>query len=403
MAKPATQQTAMFVLRRLRQAGYCAYFAGGSVRDRLMKRRTHDYDIATDATPKQVRKVFSHVLLVGAQFGVAVVVHEKQTVEVATFRTDATYSDGRRPDAVTFATPREDALRRDFTINGMFYDPVAREVIDYVGGQRDIERGIVRTIGSPDERFSEDYLRMIRAVRFAVRFEFTLEPATRRAIKKYAGKVVGVSGERICDELTKMLALPSAATALAMLADTGLAAHILPARFSAGWAEAIARAAALAKRNDTTLMLMSLLGDVPAKAANRRLRHWGASNVARSAVGCAHKHWSTWHTLADAPLCDFKRMMANEHFNRLRTLWRFLEARETGRTTQSTRIARRAGAIDPRQVAPTPFVTGADLLATGVKEGPALGTILNTLYDAQLNETLTTRKAAMAMAKQLIG
>ena len=402
MATPATQQTAMHVLRRLRQAGYCAYFAGGSVRDRLMKCRTHDYDIATDATPKQVKQLFGHVLLVGAQFGVAVVVHKKETVEVATFRTDATYTDGRRPDAVTFATPREDALRRDFTINGMFYDPVSREVIDYVGGQRDIERGLIRTIGSPDARFAEDYLRMMRAVRFAVRFGFTLEPATRRAIKTYAARVVGVSGERICDELTKMLALPSAAEALVMLTDTGLAAHVLPARFAVGWDGAVARVAALAKHKDTTLMLMGLLGDMPAASANKRLRHWGASNALRDGVAVAHSHWNAWRTLADAPLCTFKRMMASEHFGRLRTLWRLLEARETGATRQSRRIARRAGGIDPRQVAPDPFITGGDLLAMGLTEGPALGTILNALYDAQLNEELSSRRAALAMARKLI-
>jgi poly(A) polymerase len=402
MATPATQQTALFVLRRLRRAGYCAYFAGGCVRDRLMRKRTYDYDVATDATPKQVRKLFGHVLLIGAQFGVAVVVHQKQTVEVATFRTDATYTDGRRPDAVCFSSPQEDALRRDFTINGMFYDPISREVIDYVDGQRDIKRRIVRTIGSPDQRFAEDYLRMIRAVRFAVRLDFTLEPATRDAITKHASKVVGVSGERICDELTKMLAHTRAADALTMLATTGLAKHILPTRAATGWDTAVARAEALANHKDSTLMMMSLLGDLPAKAGNARLRHWGAANTQRDAVAFARTHWNAWGTLADAPLCDFKRMMAGEHFHQLRKIWRLLELAQTGRVRESTCIARRAGTISPEQVAPAPFVTGGDLLEMGVKQGPALGKILNTLYDAQLNEELRSRRAALTMAKKLI-
>jgi poly(A) polymerase len=391
----------MFVLRRLRHAGYRAYFAGGCVRDRLMGQRTHDYDIATDATPKQVRKLFGHVLLVGAQFGVAVVVHNKQTIEVATFRTDASYSDGRRPDAVKFSSPEEDALRRDFTVNGMFYDPIAREVIDYVGGQRDLKRRIVRTIGAPDQRFKEDYLRMIRAVRFTVRLDFALDPHTRQAITTHAARIVAVSGERICDELTRMLTHPRAADALNLLAEVGLATHILPARFTSGWSQAVQRAEDLAKHKDSTLMLMSLLGDLPAKDASSQLSRWGASNAWRDAVRFARTHWDAWRSLADAPLCEFKRLMADEHFDRLRRIWRCLELAQTGRARESNRIARRAGTIDPKQVAPDPFVTGADLLAMGVKEGPALGKILRILYDAQLNEQLRSRNIAMNKAKKL--
>ncbi len=404
MARPASQSMALSVLRRLRRAGYETYFAGGCVRDRLMGNRTYDYDLATSATPQQVRQLFNHVLLVGAQFGVAIVVEKKQTVEVATFRSDMTYSDGRRPDAVVFSSPKDDAQRRDFTINGMFYDPVTRKVIDYVEGQRDLAAGVIRTIGKPTERFGEDYLRMIRAVRFAVRFGFRIDPATERAVRKHAVSITRISGERVCDELSKMLALPSAAQALAALERLGLAEHILPELFAAPdeWPAVVARVSAVADRKDIALAMMALLCDLPAKAIRARMRHWGAPNALRDAVLWAHTHRDAWTSGADKPLCEFKRLMANEHFDRLRRLWRVMERTHTGCDTQSRRIARRANAIDPAHIAPEPFVSGADLIDMGLKEGPQLGAIHKALYDAQLNELIPSRRAALAEARRRV-
>jgi len=214
MAKPATKSTALWVLRRLRSAGFQALLAGGCVRDMLLGVRSVDYDVATDATPRQVKRLFRHVLLVGAKFGVAMVIHRGRKVEVTTFRSDLSYSDGRRPDAVRFSTARQDAQRRDFTMNGMFYDPVADEVVDYVGGRKDLKAGIVRTIGRPDKRFAEDYLRMLRAVRFAVGLGFRIDPATAAAVRKHARGISAISGERIFDELNKMLSRDSAGEAL---------------------------------------------------------------------------------------------------------------------------------------------------------------------------------------------
>jgi poly(A) polymerase len=403
MAQPARQSMALSILRRLRRAGYETYFAGGCVRDRLMGRRTSDYDIATSATPQQVRKLFRHVVLVGAQFGVAVVVDKKQTVEVATFRSECGYSDGRRPDTVTYSSPREDALRRDFTINGMFYDPMARKIIDYVGGQEDLAAGVIRTIGKPTERFGEDYLRMIRAVRFAVRFDFAIEQATERAIRRHASSITKISGERVFDELSKMLALPSAGGALAQLHAVGLARHVLPELFTANqWSAALDRVAALASRKDVTLAMMALFCELPARTIRKRMRHWGAPNRLRDAVLWAHMHRDRWALAADLPLCDFKRLMAGEHFERLRQLWRVREQAQTGKAGQCLRIARRVNRIAPARIAPEPFVTGADLIAMGLKEGKALGDIHKALYDAQLNETLPTRRAALAEARRRI-
>ena len=222
MSDHATKSVALWVVRVLRGAGHEALFAGGCVRDMLLGRRSTDYDVATSATPEQVRGLFRRVLLVGAQFGVAMVIVRRRRVEVTTFRSEGAYSDGRRPNSVTFTSARQDALRRDFTINGMFFDPVARQVIDYVGGQKDLKLGVIRTIGPAEDRFGEDYLRMVRAVRFAARFEFEIQPATAQAIVHHAPQIVGISGERVFDELSKMLSRPSAPEALLRLEELGL-------------------------------------------------------------------------------------------------------------------------------------------------------------------------------------
>ena len=392
----------MWVLRRLRKGGFQALFAGGCVRDMLLRRRCSDYDIATDATPHQVSKLFGRVLLIGAKFGVAMVLRGRRKIEVATFRSDASYTDGRRPDAVTFTDPREDALRRDFTINGMFYDPISREVIDYVGGREDLARGIVRTIGPARRRFAEDYLRMLRAVRFSVRFGFELHAPTAAAVRKHAARIVSISGERIFDELTKMLSIASAPEAMRMLARLNLAPVVLEDVFGQPglWARAVDRVEAVARRKDFTLTLAALLVELGPKAIRRMIRQWGAANELRDALCWLAEHYGRWGGAVDMPLCDFKRFAACEHFQRLRGLWRHAERAATGGSVIARRTARRLARIDPRRLAPAPLVTGDDLKALGLTEGRALGRLLRALYDAQLNETLLTRRAAMAAARR---
>lgn len=404
MAKSANKATALWVLKRLRREGFAALFAGGCVRDMLLGRRPADYDIATDATPDQVKELFRRALLVGAQFGVAVVVHNRRHVEVATFRDDVSYSDGRRPDAVRFSTPRGDALRRDFTINGMFYDPVGEEVIDYVGGRADLAAGMIRTIGRPDDRFREDYLRLIRAARFAARFGFEIEPATAAGVRKHAGRIASVSGERIFDELSKMLSLETAGEALATCRSLGLAEAIAPELFQeAGtWQRAVDRVGAVAGGGDAVLGFGGLLAELAPATIRRVLGRWGASNALRDAVCFLAAHLGAWPAAADRPLREFKRLLAVEHFGRLRKLWRHEEQRATGGTRQSRRIARRANAIPKDLVCPPPLVGGADLLSMGLAEGPQMGRILRALYDAQLDEELTTRGEALARARERI-
>ncbi|HEV3237319.1 MAG TPA: CCA tRNA nucleotidyltransferase, partial [Gemmataceae bacterium] len=224
---------AIQVVRQLREAGYQALWAGGCVRDELLGLMPQDYDVATDARPEQVQKEFRSTVAVGASFGVIEVLGPladigRLTVEVATFRSDVSYSDGRHPDAVVFSSAKEDALRRDFTINGMFFDPLADELIDYVGGKQDLEAKIVRAIGDPKIRFEEDKLRMLRAVRIAARFNFSLDEATAKAIRGMANEIQVVSAERIAEELRKLLLSPHRARGVRLLDETGLANVLFP-------------------------------------------------------------------------------------------------------------------------------------------------------------------------------
>src|SRR6516225_4182993 len=223
------REFAISVVQRLQEAGFQALWAGGCVRDEVLELVPLDYDIATDARPEEVRKLFRRTVEVGASFGVAEVLGPKPLkVEVATFRADVSYSDGRHPDAVVFSSAHEDALRRDFTINGMFFDPVKNELIDYVGGQEDLRARVLRAIGTPELRFNEDKLRMLRAVRIATRFDLTVEKATADAIRKMAGQITVVSAERIAKEMRQFLVHPRRAQGMQLMGDLGLVEPILP-------------------------------------------------------------------------------------------------------------------------------------------------------------------------------
>jgi len=218
----AVKEAAIGIIRRLREAGHTAYFNGGCVRDMVRGVEPHDYDIATGATPEQVRQLFSKTVPVGAQFGVVLVLDGGHQFEVATFRSDEAYVDGRRPTSVRYGSPEEDAQRRDFTINGLFYDPIEGQVIDFVNGRADIERKLVRTIGDPRQRFTEDKLRLLRCVRFAANLGYDIESATFDAVKEMTAQIQLVSAERIRDELIKTLTRSHAGRGLELLRATGL-------------------------------------------------------------------------------------------------------------------------------------------------------------------------------------
>ncbi|MHC4570671.1 MAG: CCA tRNA nucleotidyltransferase [Planctomycetota bacterium] len=265
------RQAAIKIIKRLRRNGFQALLAGGCVRDMLLRRRAKDYDIATDAEPRQVTKLFRRTLKVGAKFGVVIVMIEGKQVEVATFRTEAGYTNGRHPAKVKFATAAEDARRRDFTINGMFYDPLKKEVIDYVNGQVDLKKELVRTIGKPEERFAEDYLRMLRAVRFSTQLGFAIEPRTFAAISSSAKNITKISGERIAMELEAILVNPNRSNGVSMLIKSELARAIFPGLSSKCAKFAISALSKLRKRVDFALALACLFVGCPTEFA---LQKW---------------------------------------------------------------------------------------------------------------------------------
>ncbi|HEX3889294.1 MAG TPA: CCA tRNA nucleotidyltransferase [Verrucomicrobiae bacterium] len=241
--------SALEIVRRLQSAGFAAFWVGGCVRDFLLGREPQDFDIATDARPEQIEKLFKRTVAVGRKFGVMIVVEAGHEFQVATFRAEADYQDGRRPEKIIFANAEADALRRDFTVNGLFYDPISKKTHDWVGGEKDLRAKIIRTIGKPEERFAEDHLRLLRAVRFAAQLDFEIEPKTFAAVKLLAPKIKIISAERIRDELLKLFASPTsigragsplpadgahgvtrptAARGLVLLRDSGLLPFVLP-------------------------------------------------------------------------------------------------------------------------------------------------------------------------------
>ncbi|MBN2724324.1 MAG: CCA tRNA nucleotidyltransferase [Deltaproteobacteria bacterium] len=220
--------SAIEVVRILQQNNYEACLAGGSVRDMVMGANPVDYDIATSAIPQQVIQLFPRTVAIGAAFGVVVVLHKGFTFEVATFRAETSYTDGRRPDVVTFTSPEDDVKRRDFTINGLLFDPFAGKIMDYVGGIRDIENRVIRSIGNPDERFMEDHLRILRAIRFSARFDFAIEKNTLESVGRFSDKITRVSMERIRDEIEKIITSPGCGKGLRLLVSTGILNFILP-------------------------------------------------------------------------------------------------------------------------------------------------------------------------------
>jgi poly(A) polymerase len=411
MSSPArdpekSREFAATVVRRLRDAGYETYWAGGCVRDELLGRTPADYDVATAARPDEVRQLFGkgRTLAVGAAFGVISVLGPKPAgqVEVATFRADAAYTDGRHPAGVTFCSAREDAQRRDFTINGLFLDPITGEIHDFVGGRADLADGIVRAIGVATLRFGEDHLRMLRAVRFTAFFGFVLEAETRRALERMTHLVAAVSPERVAAELRAMLSRPGRGRALELLADTGLAGEVLTEflpRPDGGfsWHDA-ARIVAAFDEPSLPLALAVLAGGTPADAVPRaaaRLRlsnreakqaEWLRAGAAALAAAPAGRPWS-----------QLQPWVAHEHASLLADL---LRARATcGRGDPATATWLTAQLARPRaELAPPPLVTGDVLLAAGVPPGPAVGAALARVRDLQLDGVIATREEAIAAA-----
>jgi tRNA nucleotidyltransferase/poly(A) polymerase len=412
-ADPAAARAfAAEVVARLREAGHEAYWAGGCVRDDLLGRTPADYDVATAARPDEVRSLFGRrrTLAVGAAFGVITVLGPRAAgqVEVATFRVDAAYTDGRHPAGVTFCSAREDAQRRDFTINGLFLDPLSGAVHDFVGGREDLAAGIVRAIGVPAQRFAEDHLRMLRAVRFTAFFGFVLDPETRAAIERMTHLVAGVSPERIAAELRAMTSRTGRRQALELLAETGLAREVLPdlapgpaAAGRESWLHA-ARVVDAFDEPDLPLALAALAegrADDPLPATAQRLRL--AVREAKKAIWLrdvvASIGVATRDELASRPWSRVQPAVAHEHAAALADLLRARAACGRGDAAAAAWFTAQVGR--PRhEIDPPPLVTGADLLAAGVAEGPALGAALAHVRARQLDGAITSREHALAEA-----
>jgi len=406
-ADPAAARVfAADVVRRLRAAGHEAYWAGGCVRDDLLGRTPADYDVATAATPDEVRGLFGRgrTLAIGAAFGVITVLGPKPAgqIEVATFRADQAYTDGRHPAGVTFCSAREDAQRRDFTINGLFLDPLTGEVHDFVGGRADLADGIVRAIGAPAMRFGEDHLRMLRAIRFTAFFGFVLERETREAIERMAGLVATVSPERVAAELRAMLSRTGRRQALDLLLDTGLAAVVLPELApptapDARWHEA-ARIVGACDEPDLPMALAVLAEDAGSDVlagvrARLRLSNHEAAMAAWLRDGVAAVGGGS--DPASRPWSEVQPWVAHDQAAALADVLRARAACGRGDAERAAWLTRQAAR--PRsETDPLPLVTGDELLAAGVPPGKPVGVALARIRSLQLDGAIRTKAEALA-------
>jgi poly(A) polymerase len=404
------RQAAITVIKRLQQSGFQALLAGGCVRDMLLRRRAKDHDVATNARPQDVVRLFKRTLKVGAKFGVVIVLIDCQQVEVATFRTESGYADGRHPGSVEFATAAEDAGRRDFTINGMFYDPLKKQVIDYVNGQADLRSGIVRTIGKPAERFAEDYLRMLRAVRFSTQLGFAIEPSTWSAICGNAEKIARISGERIAMELEGILVHPNRAAGASMLVESGLARVIFP---DFGDEQAKAAIAVLGRLRRKVDFALAMAGFFAGCDTDFAVRSCQVLKLSRN----RNKHIK--FLLANRgrllnermSLADLKKLLAGPYFWDLFELQKAIQKAETpGRKIPALSavegmaalivLRRRISALGDVELQPKPLLDGHDLIRLGAVPGPALGQLAEEMYIAQLEGTLQTVEHAEGWVKK---
>ncbi|HEU5403350.1 MAG TPA: CCA tRNA nucleotidyltransferase [Terriglobales bacterium] len=444
------RRAATEVVRTLRSQGHQAYFVGGCVRDLLLGRDPADFDVSTDATPEQVMRIFPRTYAVGAQFGVVLVpfravigdaaseeveeltAEHPKVIEVATFRSDGAYSDGRHPDAVRYTTdPREDVKRRDFTINGLMLDPLEdQRVLDYVGGQQDLERHVIRTIGEPVRRFHEDKLRMMRAVRFAARFEYDIDAETFSAIQRLAPEIRQVSRERQRDELTKMLTEGRARRAFELLDASGLLHEVLPEveRMKGVeqppqyhpegdvWVHTMMILGMLQPGVSRTLAWGGLLHDVGKpptfRVAPDRIRFDNHVEVGtRMAEEIGHRFRMSNDEIEQIMalvanhlrFADVKNMKEST-FKRFIRLSKFDEHLELHRMDCLSShgildlyyyTREKMADLEPDQVRPRPLITGNDLLAAGYEQGPRFKEILSAVEDAQLEGRLRNREEAM--------
>jgi poly(A) polymerase len=424
------EQKALGIVRRLVDAGFRAVFAGGCVRDRILGVEPKDFDIATDARPEVVLKLFEHTVAVGAKFGVIAVLVDGDPFEVVTFRADAPYHDGRRPSSVRFGAIEEDAIRRDFTIGGMFYDPIANRLIDLVGGMRDLRAGIIRAIGNPDERFEEDHLRILRAIRFAARLNFTIEPATWSAMLRSAPKITQIAAERIGHEIAMMMTEGGAARAMDLMMESGLMNLLLPevvemrgcaqpenfhpegdvythtrigvAMLPAGCTETVAFGILLhdiakprcrAETGDKVTFYGHVeQGAVMAAEMLARLKRSRADQERVAYLVKNHLKLCMAPRMRPATL---KRMLAEDGFDELMEV-AFMDAMASSSYLGFWHFCKHAmSTMTAQEIRPPRLIGGEDLKELGFTPGPRFKAILKDVEDQQLDGILATRDDAL--------
>ena len=430
----SAKEIALSIVRRLRAAGYESYLAGGCVRDMLLNKEPQDYDITTGAKPGEIAKIFPDTIPVGAQFGVILVVVDGTPFEVASFRHDGPYLDGRHPSHVRYGSLREDVLRRDFTINGMVYDPVDDSVIDLVNGRQDLEAGIIRAIGEPRARFEEDRLRMIRAVRFAASLDFDVEGKTLAAIGELAATVTLVSWERIGDEITRILTEGGARRGFELLDETGLLEAVLPEIAAMKGVEqspdyhpegdVFAHTLLLLgqlKAPTETLAYGCLLHDVAKPVCMRRegehITFYGhmerGAEMAEAILQRLKRSRDTWERVSylvrshlrhtQAPhmrLSTLKRFLGEDAIDELLELTRIDALAANGDLTHYNFCKAKLAELEEEDIHPEPLVRGRDLIALGLTPGPVFGQILAQVEEAQLGGELRGRQEAIEWVKK---
>jgi len=430
------ENKALAIIARLRAAGFSAYLAGGCVRDRILGVPAKDYDIATDARPEAVQKLFDNTIAVGARFGVIMVLADGDQFEVATFRAEAEYLDGRRPSAVRFGSIEEDVHRRDFTIGGMYFDPAAGRVIDLVGGVRDLRAGIVRAIGNVYERFDEDHLRMLRAVRFAARLGFAIDPATFTAIKRSAPAIAHISAERVGEELVMIMTEGGAARGIDLLAESGLAAVVMPEVLALPgcpqpenfhpegdvYCHTRLMLSMLPRGCTETLAFGTLLHDIAkprcfavdadgkmtyhghteqgAEIAAEMMRRMRRSRFVQDRVAYLVRYHLRLCMAPRMRPATLKRMIAEEGFDELLEL-SMIDALASSSDLGFYHFCRRAiAAMGEVKARPPRLIGGDDLIALGFAPGPAFKAILREVEDLHLDGAIATREEALAFVRQ---
>jgi poly(A) polymerase len=393
--------SAIEIIQTLRDRQYEAYLVGGCVRDMVMGLEPADYDIATSAHPEEIMKLFPRTEAIGAQFGVVLVIHQGHPFEVATFRSDEAYVDGRRPTGVVFTDAKTDVLRRDFTINGLLFDPIGKTMLDYVSGQKDIESRIVRAIGDPARRFEEDKLRILRAIRFGARLGYTIESETWKAVCTMAPQIHQVSIERIQGEIVRILTEGQARTGVQMLHDSGLLREVLP---EVQWNDHVSGCLGMLDLGVASDLAMAvLLHEVPVAGVEGIMERLKFSRAEINHAICLVSRIPQFHTVRDMSIAALKR------FFRLPQFKDHLELERICRTVSRSGLEDYDFALKmfrgwtSKDIWPAPLITGEDLIVMGIPRGPVYKEILFAVEDEQLEGRLTDRASAIEFVKNRYG